>query len=227
MILLHIIKIRKGVFSMNVNNEALQRAAEQFAQNMEKYPIEEQIAVSCISKNVLNGCSWEFVRSNPDLRRNADAFASSQSCELKEVTYSHNKNISGYLILMSLNRLVDILGREALGVFDQASLKKAMDHRHDAVLAVAKLMKKGYRGRIGIFCTNDSPTITVDGVSYPAFAITLNELCDICSRTGYGFAMGSQIRTADQVKAHADAVLKACTVAPSSNALFIDIAPLN
>ena len=48
---------------MNNVNENVRRAAEQFATNLEKYPIEEQIAITAISKNVLNGCSWEFVRN--------------------------------------------------------------------------------------------------------------------------------------------------------------------
>lgn len=211
---------------MNTNNEALQRAAQQFATNMEKYPVEEQLAVSAISKNVINGCSWEFIRNNSEIRRYADAFTGSQYCELKEVTYSHDKHLTGYLIMMSLKRMVEILAKEGMGVFNQEDLSKAMKHRQEAVQSCAKLMQKGYRGRIGVFCTNDSQTITVDGKSYPAFAITLNELCDICIRTHYGFAVGSAIRTPEQVKAKADAVIKNCIVAPSSNALFIDIAPL-
>ena len=189
---------------MNVNNidpAALERAAQQFATNMEKYPLEIQFVMSAISKNVLNGCSWEFVRNNPDIRKQVEAINNNPDCEIKEVTYSHDKKITGYLVMMNLQKLVTILGKEALGVFDKAALDGAMKHRQEAVLGCAKLMKKGYRGRIGIFCTNDSSTITVDGTSYPAFAITLNELCDICARTNYGFAMGSSIRTANQVKA--------------------------
>ena len=212
---------------MMVNeSENLRRAAEQFATNLEKYPIEEQIAISVISKNVLNGCSWEFVRNNTDIRRNIEHFKSSKTCDLKEVTYSQDKRISGYLVLMNLNRLVDILSREALGVFDKKTLQDALNHRQDAIFKCANLMKRNYKGRIGIFCTNDSPTITVDGISYPAFAVTLNELCSICAKMKYGFITGNTVRNSNEVYAHADAVIKALTVAPSSNALFINIAPL-
>ena len=219
---------------MDINNPAVQRAAEQFATNLEKYPIEEQIAVSCISKNVINGCSWEFVRNTSDLRRNMDAFRNSKTCELKEVTYSHNKKITGYLVLMSLDRLIGILSKEGFGVFDQKDLEKAKLHRQDAIKACATLMQKGYRGRIGIYCTNDSKTITVDGTSYPAFAVTLPELCDICTKMGYGFLVGGKARSPLEIKdsnypkdsKRIDDVIKSCIVAPSSNALFIDIAPM-
>lgn len=208
------------------NNEALMKAANQFADNLDKYSIEEQIAVMTISKNVLNGCSWEFVRNNQEVRKAVDKFKSNPNCDIKEVAYSHDKKIYGYLVLMSLNRLVEILAKEGMGVFTQEDLNAAVEHRKQAVQSCAKLMKKNYKGRIGVFCTNDSQTITVDGTSYPAFAITLNELCDICNNMGYGFMLGNKIRQPADVKAHIDAVIKACTVAPSSNALFIDIAPL-
>lgn len=211
----------------NVNiDERTRRAAEQFATNMEKYPIDEQIAVSVIAANIINGCSWEFVRNTSDIRKNMDAFKNSKSCVLKEVTYSHTKKLTGYLLYMDINRLVGILGKEALGVFDQKTLSEAVNHRKDAVLSVAKLMKKGYKGRIGIFCTNDSKTITVDGKSYPAFAVTLDELCDICAKMNYGFIAGGAVRSPLEIKQKADGVFRACIVAPSSNALFIDIAPM-
>lgn len=211
---------------MNVNDPNLRKAADQFAENLEKYPMEEQIAISVISKNIINGCSWEFVRNNQNVRQYVEQFKKNPYCDIKEVTYSHDKKISGYLVLMNLQRLVDILTKEALGVFDRETLQAAVQHRHDAITDCAKLMKKGYRGKIGIFCTNDSPTITVDGISYPAFAVTLNELCDICAKMNYGMVVGSSIRTPDLVKAHGDDVIKSCIVAPSSNALFMNIAPL-
>ena len=47
---------------MRENDERLMAAAQRFADNMEKYPVEEQLAVTLISKNILNGCSWELVR---------------------------------------------------------------------------------------------------------------------------------------------------------------------
>lgn len=208
------------------NNEALMAAAQQFATNLEKYPEEEQMAVSLISKNVLNGCSWELTRNNGDIRKMRDKLLENPNTDIKEITYSHSKKITGFLVYMKLDRLVGILQREALGVFDQKALSGALQHRKDAVAACAKLMDKKYRGRIGMFCTNDSKTITVDGRSYPAFALTLSELCSICANKGYGFAVGSTVRTPDEVRAHLDAVLKACIVAPSSNAVFIDIAPM-
>lgn len=209
-----------------VNNPNVQKAAEQFAENLSKYPVEEQIAVSSISKNVLNGCSWEFVRNTSDIRRELDAFKRSSTCEIKEVTYSHSKKLTGYLVLMSLDRLVTILANEGMGIFSSVELQKAKQHRADAIKSCAALMQKKYKGRIGVYCTNDSKTITVDGHSFPAFAITMPELCDICAKMGYGFLVGGAVRSPMEVKGKINDVIKACVVAPSSNALFIDIAPM-
>ena len=219
-------KLYKGDFDMEVKNkEVLQQAAARFAENIEKYPIEEQLAIISISKNIINGCSWEFVRNNPDLRKKADTFAKSKTCSLKDVTYSHDKKISGYLVEMNFERLTEILSKEGMGVFDQPTIQKAIQHRQDAIVSCAKLMQKGYKGRIGIYCTNDSKTITVDGKSYPAFAITLKELCQICDQRNYGFPVRGVVRSPMEILQREDGVIKACIVAPSSNALFIDIAP--
>lgn len=53
-------------------------------------------------------------------------------------------------------------------------------------------------------------TYTVDGKSYPAFAVTLSEMCDICSKMGYGFKVGSSIRSPQEIKSHLDGVIQAC-----------------
>lgn len=211
---------------MRENDERLMAAAQRFADNMEKYPVEEQLAVTLISKNILNGCSWELVRSSGDFRKYLDSIKQNPDLDVKEITYSHKAKIPGYLIYMRLEKLISILQKEALGVFNQKALADAMNHRKEAVTSCAHLMDKGYNGRIGMFCTNDSKTITVDGKSYPAFALTLEELCSICENKGYGFMAGGKIRTPNEVRAHINAVIKACIVAPSSNAIFIDIAPM-
>lgn len=209
-----------------MGNSNLEDAAKKFEQALSKYPIEEQIAVGLISKNVLNGCSWEFVRPNPEIRRNLDAFKRSKVCSVQEVTYNHSKKIYGYLVYMQMQHLCQILGPSNNGPLVDRDLQIASKHRDEAQLNLAKKMKAGYRGRIGIYCTNDSQAITVDGKTYPAYAVSLKELCIICQQCGYGIVINGAARNPEEVLKREDAILKASTVAPSSNALFVNIAPL-
>lgn len=208
-------------------SDNLERASQIFAENLAKYPIEEQIAIGVISKNVQNGCSWEFVRKNPEVERHLSDFAKNPHVSVEEVTYSHDKRITGYLVSMDLQYMLEVLGKEAPGLISAKDLQHISQHRQKAILELTKLIgNKKFRGRIGIYCTNDSSTITRDGTVYPAFAITLGELLQVCVKCGYGVVIDNIPRNPNDVYQRSKAVLKAATVAPSSNAIFFDIAPM-
>ena len=180
--------------------------------------IEEQIAIGLVSKNVLNGCSWEFVRDNKDVRNNEGEFRQSKYCNLI-------KNKTGYIVTITFQRILEILNKEARGLFDKRDLELASKHRQEALVSLDNKMKKGYNGKIGIFCTNDSTSITINGVTYPAYAVTLQELLTVCTRNNYGLMMGG-IRTPNQVAAKAEQVMQILDMAPSGNALLVEIRKL-
>lgn len=214
---------------MNMNSKVdprLESAALKFAENLEKYPAEEQYAVGVISKNVLNGCSWEFVRKNPGATRLIDAFNKNPNCSIQEVVYNRKAGVTGYLVYMNLSYLCSLLGKEAPGLLNQRDLMLASEHRKEAILSLAKRIQSGYKGLIGIFCTNDSQSITVDSHTYPAYTVSLREMLQVCQRYNYGIVIRGGVRTPSQVAQREDDALKELIVAPSSNALFVNIAPL-
>ena len=204
-----------------------QKAAQQFAENLSKYPIEEQIVVGAISKNVINGCSWEFKRMDQELRQNFDAIKNNPNCDIKRVTYSKKSGIYGYLVYMNFTYLCNLLNTSAPGLIDAATLKEASQHRQEAIVSLAsKMQSRKIKGLIGIYCTNDSQTITVQGKVYPAYAISLKELLQVCTRCNYGVVMNGAVRTPNQILQREDFVMENLLVAPSSNAMFIEVAPL-
>lgn len=214
---------------MKTNNAvsgAQLEAAKAFERALSDKPVEEQLAVGIISKNVLNGCSWELVRMDPQLRRYEKEFAESKTCSLQKVTYNRQQGVQGYLVYIQMSRLLEILGPNNKGPLIASDLEIAKKHREEAGTALIDRIKSGYSGKIGIFCTNDSQTITVSGKTYPAYAVTLKELCMFCDKTGYGIVVGGEPRDPKQVLQREDAVIENLLVAPSSNALFIDIAPM-
>lgn len=205
---------------MNNNGiSAAERAAsEEFGNRMLKYPIEEQIAVGLISANILNGCSWEFTRNNIDVKKNMGAFNKSQSCNAVKVG-------NGYLVTMSMGRIVQILEKEAMGIFNAKDLQLAQQHRKEALVELDKKLRSGYQGMMGIFCTNDSTSITIDGNRYPAYAVTLQELLTVCIRNGYGVVC-DQLRKPQEVAAQSTKVIERLHMAPSGNALLITVKKL-
>ena len=216
-----------GNANANANvNANVARAAQQFAENLAKYPDEEQLAVIAISQNVLNGCPWEFIRSDPKYAKAKSAFDKNPNVSLQEVTYDHNLKKGGYLVYMDMGYLCNLLVREAPGLIDSKDLDKAKLHREEAAKGLIEKMKAGYRGIIGIYCTNDSQTITVSGKTYPAYALTLREMLQVAEKLNYGIVFGQAVRSPQSAMQKEDALLKALTVAPSSNAMFINIAPM-
>jgi hypothetical protein len=214
---------------MKTNNEisgAQLEAAKAFERALSDKPVEEQLAVGLISKNVLNGCSWELCRMDPQIRRYEDAFKQSSTCSLQKITYNRQQGIKGYLVYMQMGRLLELLGPANKGPLIASDLEIAKKHREEAGLALIERLKSGYRGKIGIYCTNDTQSITISGKTFPAYSVTIKELCNFCQKTGYGIVIGGEPRDPQQVLQREDAVIESLLVAPSSNALLIDIAPM-
>ena len=209
-----------------MEERSLNSAAKQFEENLSKYPIEVLIAVGLISKNVLNGCSWEFTRDKVEIKKHLQEFQKSKYVSAQEVTYNHEKNIMGYLIYMKFDALLNLLAKEAPGLITQKDIQIANKNREQSILSLANLMKKGFTGRIGIYCTNDSQAITIQGKTFSAFAVTFKELLQICSSQGYGILVKGVSRRPAELERFEDKIIKASIVAPSSNALLIDIAPV-
>lgn len=209
-----------------MEERSLNSAAKQFEENLSKYPIEVLIAVGLISKNVLNGCSWEFTRDKVEIKKHLQEFQKSKYVSAQEVTYNHEKNIMGYLIYMKFDALLNLLAKEAPGLITQKDIQIANKNREESILSLANLMKKGFTGRIGIYCTNDSQAITIQGKTFLAFAVTFKELLQICSSQGYGILVKGVSRRPAELERFEDKIIKASIVAPSSNALLIDIAPV-
>ena len=214
---------------MSTIDERSNAAAEAFADRLNRYPIEEQISVGVISANVLNGCSWSFVAENSDIRNNLEAFKNSKTCSAQKVCFDERTRKYGYLISMRLDYLLGILQRDAPGLIEVKDLQRASAHHQEARVKMSKLLSdrsKPYRGRIGILCTNDSPTITVQGKTYPAFSVTLKEALQLCVTNGYGIQVQERIYDPNTVYSKANSFLENSIVAPSRNAIFINIAPM-
>lgn len=211
----------------NTGNTAMSAEEQRFSEYIDRLPEEEQLAISLISKNIVNGCSWEFTRDVTQLRRMEKGFAENPNVSLTQVVYHHGqRNVSGYLVYMKLDYLLRQLHAASPNLITQEDAKRASERRQEACMSLARKMQKGYRGVIGIYCTNDSENITISGKTYPAFAVTFAEFCQIAIKFGYGVVLSSAIATAQQCMQNAAKVISSCEVAPSSNALLIEIAPL-
>ena len=201
---------------------------EKFFSYLEKLPEEEQLAVTLIGENIVNGCSWEFVRDRTKLRRMENQFNSNPNVSLIPVYYHHGgkSSVQGYLVYMKLDYLLKTLNAASSVLITPKDAKIASEKRQAACVKLAKLMQKGYSGRIGIYCTNNTDKITIDSRTFDAYAVTFAEFCQIAVKMNYGIKHKSGIASAQECMKNASKLIAECEVAPSSNALLMDIAPL-
>lgn len=198
-------------------NRQVELASERFAKEMEKYPVEVRVGVGIVLPNLINGCTWGFVSgTNQDYIKCLDSIAANPNMSSYKVK-------GGYLYNINMDYLLKILNSVVGGLVTQKDLQLASQHRQKALADLEKFMRKGGQGRIGIYNLNDSPRITVNGETFRAFCVTMNDLLAICVRNGYKLNLGGALRTPGQVSAHASQVIEKLVVAPSGNALFIDI----
>ena len=125
---------------------------------------------------------------------------------------------------MKLDRLCELLGPDSEGPLTAEEIALARKKNTDAKKELIDRIASGYAGKIGIYYTGDSGTVTVSGRTFPAYAVTLKELREICERLNYGIVIGGGTREPGEVSRREDAVLEHLMLTPGNNALFIDIA---
>ena len=198
-------------------NDPNVKAAFQFAKALESYPEEVGMAVGTIIENFVNGCSWAFI---PDSNR--EYLTYSEMVE-KNPEMTSVKVRGGYLLTMNMDYLIQVLRRTAGNYVTPKDLELASAHRQEALVKLDKYMKNKNQGVIGIYCLNDSPSITIDGIRYPALCVTLNDLLALCVRNGYYLKLGGHRRTPKEVAAHSREVISRLSLPPSRNALMIEL----
>ncbi len=210
----------------NVVSPAQFEAVKGFERALSDKPVEEQLAALLVAKNVLYGCSWEFCSMHPQLRRYEAEFANSRTCSLQKVTYNRQEGIKGYLVYMQIDKLLELLGPNNKGPLTASDVEVAKKSREESAVSLIYRMRAGYAGKIGIYRTYDTQRIIVSGKTFPAYAVTFKELCVFCEKAGYGIVVGGVPRDPKQVILREDAVIESLLLAPSNNALLIDIAPM-
>ena len=202
------------------------KTAYEFERALADKPVEEQLAVSLIAPNVLNGCSWVFCRRDPVIRRYEAEFKQSKTCKLQNVTYHRGEGIKGYLVSINLDRLLSLLGPFNNGPLHSEEVETARQRHSEALEELGNRIRSGYQGYIGIYNTSDTQIITIQDKTFPAYSVTLRELCLECEKNNYGILIGDVSRNPREVLARENEVIEALLIAPSCDSLIIKIAPM-
>ena len=212
-----------GIF--NKANSAQRKMEKAFERALGKAPVEEQLAACAITKNLMNGCSWAFC--GEEIKEYESDFAKSRTCRMQQVTYDRETGTMGCLVSMQLGRILELLGPDNGGPLTAKDVEIIEKGREEAGIALIDRLKSGYAGIIAIYHTGSSGSVTINGMTFPAFVLPLQDVCYICSRIGYGIVVGGIPRDPSQVMRREDALIKALMLTPSCDGLLIKVAPMN
>lgn len=160
------------------------------------------------------GCSWGFFTDKQFEDFHVAANKLPEGISVFQVT-------GGWLVFADYGLLVERL-RQVAPIFTPETLRSADQHRVDSQKRLAKHLAKGYpEVRLGFFSMNESPTITINGQSYPAFNVDYGTLCEFAGQYGYRLVFGDSALDPDQALGYAQEALKYCRLAPSGNSLLM------
>lgn len=105
-----------------------------------------------------------------------------------------------------------------------STIEKAKKRRNDALASLHKFLSEGKQGQVGFFNTNQSDTVTIEGVTYPSFCLNARDFLGLADQHGY------KVRTVRGTTVQAQAALKKVVgfmgelkKSPSSNAVMVEL----
>jgi hypothetical protein len=213
---------------MESRETSIERAGRIFSERMKKYPLEIQVAMGITMQNVMKGCPWgittsknpEFMRALPNIKNSKNPVKAYKISGTQKGLHNEER----YIMLVSQEMIVEILNKEAGGMlFDQADFNHAIQKRNNSIKELYDFLQKGKSGIIGIFNTNECNNIVVNGVNYPAFAVSLQDLFSYCATCGYGIYVAGRAISAKVASENLDKVYESLQVAPNGHALMIKV----
>jgi hypothetical protein len=200
--------------NLNMVNDA---AAIRFSQELDKLPPEVGEVVTLVIPEFMNGCSWGFIKDNDEVfKKHIPAIQKNPKMSVFKVS-------GGYLVFMNMLYLVDLLKRISSGYITNKEYVIAEKNREKALFELNKELSKGERGLVGIYNLNDTNRITVKGKVYPAFCVSVNEFLTACIRNNRKIKVQGKVYTPDDISKNVTNFIKTLIIAPSGNALFVDV----
>lgn len=179
------------------------------------------LLLGCLSPNALRGLDWAFL-TGVDARefmRNIDEGKKHQlykwHIKLRDGSILVQSDIEAIYGKMDLARKLGLITRE--------DIEEGMKRRMESIQAFDKFCKQGKGGYVGIYNQNESDTITIKGKRYHAFAVDAGTLIRVTKANNRKFKLGSGVYSPDEVLQKINQVIENLTLAPSGNALMIEI----
>lgn len=181
--------------------------------------------LTMVLPNIVKGCPWAFV-----LESEAAEFTRLYGADISNsVGFNQQSTGNGVLVTVQVDRVATILNNIGLpDVFSKADYTDLVEKRNSNINSLRKYLEKQQKAEpgkapsvLGIYNLNDYNQITLKGQTFPAFAVTYDDLGLALRMAGLPFRPLSG--WAKQYGFDTDSTV---LQAPSGNALLTRVGPM-
>lgn len=190
-----------------------------YAKKAQSLPASTQFAITTVLPNIANGAFWGFTTVN-DAREHAEVLKKDSNIVLRRV----KKDV---IIEVSPRYLMSAVSAVDPNLITQKDINRMNDFSAKAVVDFEKFLvlkgKTGFAGLIGVYCTNDTTSISYKSVSYPAFRLPLSKVLQVCNTFKYMIKVNGTWMLPQKAMEAGQALYDSMTISPTKTGVFIEI----
>lgn len=193
--------------------------SEDYARKAKSLPTSTQFAIVTVLPNIANGAFWGFTTIK-DAREFSEDLKKDPNIQLRKVG-------NDVIVEVAPNYLISATSSVSKELISQKDLERMYDYSAKAVVELEKFLlnkgKKGFSGLIGVYCTNDTTSITYKGVSYPAFRVPIVKALQICNKFKYMVKVNGRWVAPQQALSAGQSLFDSLIVSPTKTGVFLEI----
>lgn len=205
-----------------MSNPNVDRAAEECAKRAQNLPESVQFAIINVLPNIPNGAFWGFTDTN-ECMKFAESLKGDQNIILRKL-----KGGKSALVEVNPDYLIKATRMVSASLISDNDIALMRDGIAKGAAAFEKfLMSKGDRGfkaTVGIYCINDSSSITYKKVAYPAFRVDVRTALNLMQKWGYYISVDGKMVQPSQAMSMQSKLFASMTLSPTTTGVFVDIA---
>lgn len=190
-----------------------------YAKKAKNLPASTQFAIVTVLPNIVNGAFWGFTTVS-DATSHAEELKKDPNIQLRRI----GKDV---IVEVAPNYLVSATASVDSSIITQKDIDKMSEYTAKAVVDFEKFLlnkgKKGFSGIVGLYCTNDTTSISYKGTSYPAFRLPITKALQICNTFKYVIKVNGQWLTPQQAFSAGQALFDSLKVSPTKTGVFAEI----
>lgn len=191
------------------------------AKRAQQLPASLQFAIVTLAGNIMNGAFWGFT-SYEEAKKYSEVLKADSNIIVRRIGKD-----DAVLVEVNPDYLLKAVAVSAPNLLDASDVKEMKEGIATAIAQMEKFLMskadKNYKGYIGVYCINDTPTITYKGTAYPAFRINIQGALKALANWGYYVNVNNTFVTPQQASQSAGALFSSMNMSPTATGIFLQV----